>query len=105
MPRIDETWNGRQLDSSVGQRFELALPENPTTGFRWALESNGEPVLTLLGDTFVPSSGPPGAGGVHRWEFEAARAGNADLRLTYRRSWGQAGGAARTFALRVVVAG
>jgi len=105
MQQVDETWNGRQLEVGVGQRFELALPENPTTGFRWALESKGEPVLVLLGDAFAPSAGTPGAGGVHRWEFEASRAGSADLRLTYRRPWGQAGEAARTFALLVVVAG
>jgi len=105
MHPIDETWNGRQLDLSVGQRFDLSLPENPTTGFRWAFESNGGPACALVSDAYVPSAGPPGAGGFHRWEFEATRDGHADLRLSYRRSWGQASEPARTFVLHVVVAG
>lgn len=105
MQQIDETWNGRQLELRVGQGFELSLPENPTTGFRWALESNGGPVVARVSDAFVPLAGPPGAGGFHHWQFEAARDGNADLRLAYRRSWGQTSEPAKAFVLRVVVAG
>lgn len=104
MHSIDETWNGRQLDLSVGQRFEVSLPENPTTGFRWTFESNGGPVCALVSDSFVSSAGPPGAGGLHHWEFEATRDGRADLRLAYRRSWGQAGEPARMFTLHLSVA-
>ena len=103
MLEIDETSNGRDVDLARGQEFELSLPENPTTGFCWTLGSSGDPVCALLSQSFVPPTGPPGAGGRHRWRFQAMQPGEVDVRLSYQRPWGATGTPARTFSLKVKV--
>ena len=101
---IDESSSGRQLDLTLGQTFEISLRENPSTGFRWILEASGEPICALIGDSFTPAGGSPGAGGVHRWRFEAVQVGQSRIALTYQRPWEQSKPSASTFTLRIDVA-
>lgn len=103
MLQFDEASNGRRINLTLGQTFEISLRENPSTGFRWTLEASGEPICALLGDSFTPSGGPPGAGGVHQWQFEAVQVGQSRIALTYQRPWEQSKPSASTFTLRIDV--
>ncbi len=103
MVAIDDSWNGREVTLAEGDTLEVTLPENPTTGFQWSLESNGQPVCSLVDSSFEPSGGPPGAGGRHRWRFAAVRPGQAHVALAYGRPWAQAQRPSRTFAITVRV--
>lgn len=103
MRAIDEAWNGREITVAEGEMLQISLPENPTTGFRWSLEANGEPACTLIDSSFEPSSGPPGAGGRHSWRFAAARPGQARIALAYERPWARGQAPARTFSVTVRV--
>ena len=103
MRQIDEGSNGQDVAVAEGDTLEITLPENPTTGYRWSFESNGEPVCVLIGSSFEPSVGPPGAGGRHRWRFRAAVPGQARIALAYRRPWAEAESPAKTFAVQVRV--
>ena len=78
---LDESSNERDIELGVGEAFELRLPENPTTGFRWELVSNGGPACLLQGDHFEPGDRTPGRGGMHVWQFRVAQAGLAILTL------------------------
>jgi inhibitor of cysteine peptidase len=102
---LDESSNERDIELGVGEAFELRLPENPTTGFRWELVSNGAPACMLQGDHFEPGERTPGRGGMHVWQFRVAQAGLATLDLVYQRSFEHAGKHARRFGLRVYVHG
>ena len=44
---LDEHADGRTVDLRVGQELEIRLTENPTTGFRWQIESSGGPAGEL----------------------------------------------------------
>jgi len=101
---IQQADNGQTFDTSVGQMFEIRLPENPTTGFRWAMTS-GKSACSLVRDEFhPPQPAPPGASGEHTWEFKAVAAGDCEIELSYRRSWETEVPPAQAFKVHVHVA-
>jgi inhibitor of cysteine peptidase len=77
---------GTHRSARVGDRAEVRLPENPTTGYRWQIASD-DSRLRLVDDRFEGAQAPRGAGGVRVLVFEAVQAGSASLRLTKSRSW------------------
>jgi inhibitor of cysteine peptidase len=101
MTQIIEAMNGGEVQVGLDESFEVRLPENPTTGYGWRLDSSGAPAVEVQEDDFEPPKASLGAGGVRRWRFRAVQEGVADLRLEYRREWEQR--AARTFTVTVRV--
>ncbi len=100
---VDETFNGRTIDVTIGQTIEVRLPENPTTGFSWQLTSDGRATCVMTDDEFIAPVGPPGKGGDHTWKFKATHAGESDVELGYRRRWESSSTASRTFKIHVKV--
>jgi inhibitor of cysteine peptidase len=99
MSRFDEQNHGQTIEADCGQEVEVCLQENPTTGFRWHVVQTGDPVCTLLTETFDPGLKAPGQAGVHSWRFEVVAEGTASIELVYRRSWDATAAAGRTFIL------
>ena len=87
MREIGKEHNGTELDAQVGETLELRLPENPTTGYRWQLRSDGAPVLALLSDSFAPGGGATGSTGSRRWAFRIAQPGLARVAVEQQRNW------------------
>ena len=52
--QIDQSFDGREVGLRAGQRLELSLPENPTTGFTWEIQEAGAPACALRGTVFDP---------------------------------------------------
>jgi len=102
--RIDESADGRTIDLPVGEVIELRLPENPTTGYRWQVDADGQPVLALLDDQFDPPGGAHGRAGSHGWRFQARQVGEGRIALASRRRWESGGQSGRTVAVSVRVA-
>jgi inhibitor of cysteine peptidase len=102
---IGDDLNGRTVDLVVGATAEIRLAENPTAGFRWDLVTRGASACALRGDDFVPSGSAAGAGGEHRWVFEALRQGECDIELVYRRRWDVPGAAVHRFSIRLRIGG
>ncbi|PTS82727.1 peptidase inhibitor I42 [Pseudomonas sp. HMWF032] len=78
------------LSLHVGQQFNLRLPSNPTTGFRWLLRDSAPQVLKSLGPEVYSNpedAGLVGSAGISTWRFEVAQAGEGQLVLTYERPW------------------
>jgi inhibitor of cysteine peptidase len=100
---VDETFNNRTVEVTVGKTIEVHLPENPTTGFRWQLTSDGGPACVMTDDQFIAQAGPPGKGGDHTWKFKAIRPDESDIELGYRRRWENSASASRTFKIHVKV--
>ena len=103
MVQLDESQNGNEIELRMGELFEIRLSENPTTGFRWVLESSGAPTCLVIEDCYETSTATPGAGGSHCWRLQGKQIGESRIELCYRRSWEGQGAAARTFSLRVHV--
>ena len=82
---IDQSYSGQQIQLTVGEVAELRLPENPTTGYRWAVTSAPNVGCSLTDGSFRAEPGPPGQGGLHIWQLTAVRPGTCDVQLTYRR--------------------
>ncbi len=102
----DASAEAREL--AVGGFLDLALPANASTGYGWELIETGAPVLRRVDPPPVAEAAPasppmPGAGGVSRWRFVAERAGTAQVRLVYRRSWEKDVPPAREARYRVTV--
>ena len=60
MLQFDASSHGSEIELKTGEKFEIVLRENPTTGFRWHLVSNGEPACTLLDNSFEPGKSREG---------------------------------------------
>ena len=103
MLQFDASSNGSEIELKTGEKFEIVLRENPTTGFRWHLVANGEPACTLLGNSFKPGNGSPGNSGDHSWQFQAIQPDHVKIEIVNRRSWEQAAPSAQSFMLTVHV--
>ena len=100
--QLDQQADGREFRVSLGSQLEIALSENPTSGYRWYLGENG-PAFALTQDRFDAPGGPPGKGGSRHWTFRAVQAGKAEIRAVYRRSWESEGTQPRSFRIVVTV--
>lgn len=92
---------------AVGQVLEIVLEGSAGTGYAWQLEADGSPQLRPLPMPPSPDAaddGPRRVGGptVQRWHFVAERAGEATVKLSYRRPW-ESGAPARDAVFGVVV--
>jgi len=84
---IDQTQNNGTAEVLVGDSFRVQLSENPTTGYRWHLRSVVAPALRIIKDSFAPSTGGYGIGGVRYWTFVADNPAVVALRIELKRSW------------------
>lgn len=93
---------GSRPSVDIGEVFALALPETPTTGYRWTISELAAPVSMIEDEFTAPDSMLPGAGGVRQWHFRAERPGTGVLRADLvRRSDATP---ARSFDLTIEVA-
>jgi predicted secreted protein len=79
---------GSEIDVDGGERFEIRLESNPSTGYAWELSEMTTPDLVVLESrTHVPAdSDLVGASGTDVFVFTAVR-GAGVLRLEYVRSF------------------
>lgn len=74
----------------IGQSLTLTLPSNPTTGYRWLLQSAAPEVLRRLGPEVYSApeeAGIVGNAGMSIWRFQAKAAGEGHLLLVYQQPW------------------
>jgi inhibitor of cysteine peptidase len=76
---------GQTISASAGERFDLVLPSNPTTGYRWkmAQSPDGEVVRLYRNDYTSESPGTIGGGGHETWTFRAVSPGSTALTMQY----------------------
>lgn len=85
MIRADASFNGREIVLALGDTLEITLAENQSTPYHWNLDSDASPVCTRGKDVYEAPGGPPGAGGIHRWQFQAVQNGTGQIKLERRR--------------------
>jgi len=76
---------------SPGASTTIVLRENPSTGFKWRLNTQQSTNFAIVRVTDrgyqAGQSGLIGAPGTHRWEIEARTRGTASVVFTYARPW------------------
>jgi inhibitor of cysteine peptidase len=102
MLQFDASKTGESAKLNKGESFEISLPENPATGFRWKITATGEPVITMTGEDFRPSTGVGGQG-IRFWRFRTEQPGESEIRMVLQRSWERPAKPAQSFTLRLVV--
>ncbi|HXH39670.1 MAG TPA: protease inhibitor I42 family protein [Thermoanaerobaculia bacterium] len=89
----------------LSEEVVLELEENPSTGYRWTIETTGESVEQLA-STFTPSpSAGIGGGGRRVVRFLASRPGTTTIRAALRRTWEQSDRMIKQYAVTITVEG
>jgi len=95
--------NGKTITVKAGQRIEISLAGNPTTGFTWNDKTVGD-VLSLSGKVSHRAGGPAlGAPGMSTASYLANKTGKAEIVLEYKRVFEQKP-PLKTFKVTVAVA-
>ena len=101
---LTEADAGRSIKLRVGDKLEVTLPGNPTTGFQWEVGSVDTSVLKPIGKPeYKSSSNALGSGGQFTFRFEAVAPGQTTLQLIYHRPFEKDTPPAQTFEVTVTV--
>ena len=80
--------NGKVVELSRSDTLFIRLPENPTTGYQWAVEEVKGPIITLEKSNYAPTAGAEiGGGGERTLVFKATSPGTTNLRLKLWQAW------------------
>jgi len=85
---FDQTNDSETHAIPLDATIRVKLPENPTTGYTWHLDTS--PGIVILNESYVPddSSGRlVGSGGTRVWEMRAVLPGIQDISGMYARPW------------------
>lgn len=101
--------NGKTVQLKTGERLQVRLESNPTTGFMWSVAPGSTPLLKLVGQSQTsPAQTPPPSSIVGRpitqiFNFQALKPGQGVLLLHYVRSWEKPEPDERKFQLHVSI--
>ncbi len=86
--KVGEEANGQTIELTTGQKLQIKLVGNPTTGFNWDVSEIDESVIKQSGEAeYKSDSNLIGSGGMFTYNFEAVQPGVTTLKLIYHRSW------------------
>jgi inhibitor of cysteine peptidase len=86
--RLNERDEGTTVDVVDGDTIVVRLEENPTTGFRWAIDAITGACVSPAGDDFEPAEGSNlGGGGRRTLTFTARQPGSSRIELKRWRDW------------------
>lgn len=79
---------GKTIAVNLGDRIDLALECNPSTGYTWEITALNTAVLQKVNDAaFKASSTATGAGGICTFSIDAISTGTSALNLGYKQWW------------------
>lgn len=96
---LNEQDSGRTVDMERGKVVIVRLKENPTTGYRWTVETASG--LEQTGDHFE-AGGAIGAAGTREFQFRPTKVGSYELRIKNRREWEGEGSVIARFAAKII---
>jgi inhibitor of cysteine peptidase len=97
---LNEQDSGRTVDIELGKVVTVRLKENPTTGYRWTVETDSG--LEQIGDHFK-AGGAIGAAGVREFQFRPMKVGSYELRMKNWREWEGEGSVIDRFNVQFMV--
>ena len=101
--RLSRDADGTQVALAVGDVVLLALPENPTTGYRWTVDADG---LDVVDEQYsVGERSAVGGAGVRTFRLIARRRGDGVVRGLLKRAWEPVNAALDRCTIRFTTAG
>ena len=79
--------NGRVVAVKTGDWILVQLPENPTTGYSWAIDSIDAKLLEADAPTYHGGGAGLGTGGARAWRLKARAPGRTRVELKRWRHW------------------
>lgn len=93
------------IEVKIGESFMITLESNPTTGYKW--ESGfDQNLLKLMKSEFKQDASKPGmvgVGGREQFTFAGLKAGDAQVKMTYKRPWEQQSADAKVLTFTVKI--
>ena len=85
---LTESDEGRTVRLEAGDTVTIMVPENPTSGYRWTLEENGdEPPVRVSSDFSLAPSSLIGGGGLRTFKVLAIKPGIVQLHFKHWRQF------------------
>ena len=84
---VTEAQNGATVAMAVGDVLQIHLPENPTSGYRWAPDEIDEARVAVEPPSYRAEDGRPGSGGMVTWTLRAKAPGTPRVALKHWRHW------------------
>ncbi len=101
IPVLTRDDNGKSAEVHVGDKFIVRLDESPTTGYTWAVKSDGG-ILMLEASDYSPAfSNRIGGGGTRTFHFLARKSGATKLVIKLLREWEGEASAIDTFSVDI----
>ncbi|HEX5393785.1 MAG TPA: protease inhibitor I42 family protein [Rhodocyclaceae bacterium] len=100
---LSEQDDGHVVIVRVGEEVRVALPENASTGFRWAIDHVDGDVIEVVAQDAVYPSAAVGSGGLAVFIFRGRKPGAGELRLKHWRHWEGDASVIRRFRLEFQV--
>jgi inhibitor of cysteine peptidase len=85
MPSLTEVDDGRVVELRVGETVSVTLPENATTGYRWAIDRLDPGLVEVNEAKPRYPSGPVGSGGAVTFSFASTEPGSGEVSLKHWR--------------------
>lgn len=103
-PFTDED-NGKTVNLSIDDPFEIELEGNASTGFTWQIMPYDSTVIKQVGEPEFKSNdeGRIGSGGIITFKFQTIADGQTELLLVYRRRWEEHKPPTKMFKMKIVV--
>ncbi|MCK5805867.1 MAG: protease inhibitor I42 family protein [Lentisphaeria bacterium] len=99
--------SGKSIVLGKGQKVEIILPGNPSTGYSWIQKERTGDSVEMDGKMSYASKPSPqgmaGVGGVYTLTLCAVKNGESTLEYVYRRAWENKKKPMRTFTIKLLV--
>lgn len=100
---LTEADNGRTLSLRLGEAVRLVLPENATTGYRWAIDHYDRDLIEVTPmESHYPGTAL-GSGGEVELVFKGKGVGSGEILLKQWRHWEGDASIIQRFVLRLTV--
>lgn len=84
---ITEKDDGKTVNAHVGEPVRIILPENATTGYRWAVDRIDEEFIQVAPEEPRYAADAIGSGGEAGFTFLGRKTGTGEIMLKHWRHW------------------
>jgi inhibitor of cysteine peptidase len=100
-------YNGRQIELTNGQTFNITLETNPSTGYSWEVVELNNSIIQKIGESVsepnITEKNMVGAPVMQTFQFEAINTGQTTLKIVYHRIWEKDVAPEKTFSINLTV--
>jgi inhibitor of cysteine peptidase len=100
-------YNGRQIELTKGQTFNVTLETNPSTGYSWEIVELNNSIIQKIGDAVsepnITEKNMVGVPVMHTFQFEVINTGQTTLKIVYHRIWEKDVAPVNTFSVELFV--